>query len=223
MIPLFIGDIHAKPKLVEKALWIAQESNALPIFLGDLLDGDKYSDPVDSAYCVKLVRESGALCVMGNHELHPIYARDRYDLAKWWNAQDDDETADRIADEWFSILEYLSPMDTEWLRDLPLYIKGHRWIAVHAQLPLHSYRLPPQYVLGDTPTPKQIQLLDGTNSKPFWAELYDGRFGHCYFGHTRRSKLKGRYIFNHATLLDWDAKKGGTAGACFLGEEPFAL
>jgi len=221
MTPLFIGDIHGRPKLVLKAIKLAQKKNARLIFLGDLLDGDANSTPEDSAECVRLIRENGCECVLGNHELYPIFARNKSELVRWWKSQDAD-TSDRIWAEWQAILHYLSPEDLDWLKRLPLYIQGKNWIAVHAQVPLNRYLLPFNKIKG-TPTPSQILITDGTNKIPFWATKYDGRFGHCYFGHTRRSKLKNQFLFPHATLLDWGAKKGGTAGACFLNDEPFPL
>jgi hypothetical protein len=221
MTPLFVGDIHGRPALVRKAIDLAQGTNARLIFLGDLLDGDSNSTPQDSAECVRLIREHNYECVLGNHELYPIFARNKRELAKWWKSKDD-KTSDRIWFEWLAIKAHLSEEDLKWLRNLPLYIQGISWIAVHAQVPLKRFMLPYKKIKG-TPTLSQILMTDGTYNEPFWATEYDGRFGHCYFGHTRRVKLNNRYQFPHATLLDWGAKKGGTAGACFLDQEPFAL
>lgn len=117
-----------------------------------------------------------------------------------------------------AVKELLSDEDLDWLRKQPLWIRGEGWIAVHAKLPA---TLPAQVVVAEV-TDRHIACADHTEAKPFWAESYDGRYGHCYFGHTRLSKV-GQYSWRHATLLDWDAKKGGTAAVALPGGAAIAL
>ena len=208
--PLFVGDVHARPELVISALEMADSLGAKPLFLGDLLDGPGGAS--GSAECVRLVRESGSECILGNHELYPIFAKDQSQLARWWGDDPESQTAQRIWEEWMAVRSLLSDEDLEWLRNQPLWIRGEGWIAVHAKVPK---TLPAQKVETEV-TALHIACADHTGSKPFWAESYDGRFGHAYFGHTRLSKIR-KYSWRHATLLDWDAKKGGTAAVALPG------
>ena len=57
---------------------------------------------------------------------------------------------------------------------------------------------------------------------PFWAEVYDGRFGHVYFGHSPFPDAAEPVRFPHATGLDTGAVFGGRLSAVVLenGQEP---
>lgn len=57
---------------------------------------------------------------------------------------------------------------------------------------------------------------------PFWADVYDGRFGHVYFGHSPYPKADEPVSFPHATGLDLGAVFGNKLAAAVLveGEEP---
>ena len=59
-----------------------------------------------------------------------------------------------------------------------------------------------------------IPLNRATSEDPFWAEVYDGRFGHVYFGH--EPFLDGVRRFPHATGLDTGAVFGGSLSAAIL-------
>lgn len=214
--PLIIGDVHARPELLQRALEVANGRRI--VLLGDLLDGP--GGAVGSAECVRVARESGMDVVLGNHELYPVFAKDQHQLATWWGEDPAGGTAERIWKEWVAIRQLLNEDDIEWLRSRPLFIKGPGWIAVHAKL---TTTLPPQYVGEDGPTPDQIALVDHTDSSPFWADIYGGEHGVAYYGHTRLTTRKGQVFSDYAVLLDWDAKKGGTGAGCVPGEQPFPL
>jgi hypothetical protein len=51
---------------------------------------------------------------------------------------------------------------------------------------------------------------------PYWAAIYDGRFGHVYFGHNPFSGAKAPIEFLHATALDLGAVYGGRLAAAVL-------
>lgn len=212
---LFVGDVHSRVSLVEAALTMTAAAKI--IFLGDLIDGPDGAQ--GSANCVKLVRQSGAELVLGNHEAYPVFAKDQHELANFWGNEPNSDEAIRVWNEWMAIRQLLDDEDMQWLRSRPLFVRGEGWIAVHAKV---TTTLPAAYV-DDSLNSDQIELLDNTK-KPFWTETYDGCHGHAYFGHTRRSKLDGKFLWANGTLLDWDAKSlKGTAGACFLGQTPFGL
>jgi serine/threonine protein phosphatase 1 len=50
----------------------------------------------------------------------------------------------------------------------------------------------------------------------YWAELYDGRFGHIYFGHEPFVDADGPVAFPHATALDLGAVHGNRLAAMLL-------
>lgn len=52
---------------------------------------------------------------------------------------------------------------------------------------------------------------------PFWAEIYDGRFGHVVFGH--QPFLDGPAHFKHATGIDTGAVHGGALTALVLSAD----
>lgn len=57
---------------------------------------------------------------------------------------------------------------------------------------------------------------------PYWADLYDGRWGHVYFGHNPFSDRDRPVEFDHATALDLGAVYGNRLAAAVLqpGREP---
>ena len=215
----FVGDIHARPELVTQALRISDGGQV--IFLGDIFDGPGSAQGAKE--CLDLIRAAGAEMVLGNHELYPIFFGESQEkLAEAWALHYDLTEQDqvRIWQEWCELKALLTEDDMEWLRSRPLWVKGghgdKRWIAVHAQLP--KGRLPARFV-SETPTPAQIALVDGTDAQDFWAENYQGGHGTAFVGHTRRSKLNGKCQWANVELLDWDAKKGGTAAIAKISNE----
>jgi len=53
---------------------------------------------------------------------------------------------------------------------------------------------------------------------PFWADVYDGRFGHVFFGHQPFLDEGAPKLFPHATGLDLGAVFGGRLAAVVLEE-----
>jgi len=51
---------------------------------------------------------------------------------------------------------------------------------------------------------------------PYWADLYDGRWGHVYFGHNPFTGQENPLEFPHATALDLGAVYGGRLAAAVL-------
>jgi hypothetical protein len=66
-----------------------------------------------------------------------------------------------------------------------------------------------------------MKLGEETEDDVFWAELYDGRFGHVYFGHDPRPKEEHPVEYDYATALDLGAVFGGRLAAVVL--EPGAV
>ncbi|MBN1547390.1 MAG: hypothetical protein JW902_12095 [Syntrophaceae bacterium] len=61
-----------------------------------------------------------------------------------------------------------------------------------------------------------IQLGKQTPEDPFWAEIYDGRFGHIYFGHEPFVNDTEPRIYPHATALDLGCVYGNRLAAIII-------
>ncbi len=61
-----------------------------------------------------------------------------------------------------------------------------------------------------------VSLGEETADDPFWAEVYDGRFGHVYFGHNPFIGKELPVEFPHATGLDLGCVFGGRLAAAIL-------
>lgn len=70
-----------------------------------------------------------------------------------------------------------------------------------------------------------IQLGQEGPGDPYWAEVYDGRFGHVYFGHEPFTTEATPKMFPHATGLDLGCVFGGRLAAIVLeaGKPPEAI
>ena len=62
-----------------------------------------------------------------------------------------------------------------------------------------------------------IGLGHEKSGDPFWADVYDGRFGHVIFGH--QPFLEGVKYFNHATGIDTGAVFGGSLTALIVEDD----
>ena len=67
-----------------------------------------------------------------------------------------------------------------------------------------------------------LQLGAQKPDDPYWADLYDGRWGHAYFGHNPFGDREAPVCFPHATGLDLGAVYGNRLAAVVLepGREP---
>jgi hypothetical protein len=106
MRTLFVGDVHACADELASLLDLAQPSRV--ILLGDVFN--KGPKPEQTW---EIVREVGALSVLGNHDLHVIGKA---------------EAGQRLAP---------APA-IDWLRTLPHFIEGEGWLAVHGGIDPHG-------------------------------------------------------------------------------------
>lgn len=236
--PILVGDVHARPLLVLKALLIGALLGRKVLFAGDLLDGAKSSrddlglipdwreraTALKSALCVKLVRLCWANTVLGNHEVYPLwFGQSPPNLARAWGEVNCPETTARLWREWKAIESLLSKKDLMWLRSRPLFVRGQGWTLVHAKIPLGGLVGVSPYI-GEGPTLLQCEVFDGTKH---WKKAGPRCFeeGLVYVGHTPRQKLPDqRWDWGNLLVLDWGAKKKGTAAWVVAGERnPKAL
>jgi hypothetical protein len=61
-----------------------------------------------------------------------------------------------------------------------------------------------------------VALGEETEADPFWAEVYDGRFGHVFYGHTPYADRATPMKWTHATGIDLGCVHGGRLCAAVL-------
>ena len=240
---IIIGDVHGMSE--ELALLISDvqpTSKDIVIFVGDLVDKGP-----DSAGVVRMVREMAesasfdVVVVEGNHEekhrrfrrnmsIRPAIAHDQ--------AKNDGELVE--------ITKLLSSKDVKFLESSVTFYKipGHNTIIIHAGIPGNMKSFPQnidesqmsgnqrkklgldrlqrtRYISAKTGSP--LHFKDQTPVDPFWADVYDGRFGHIIFGH--QPFMTGVREFPFATGIDTGAVHGGALTAMIIepsGKRSFA-
>jgi serine/threonine protein phosphatase 1 len=235
-----IGDVHGMSielqALMDK---LSPRSEDQVIFVGDLLD--KGDDSVGVASLVRNMDENAAfevILVEGNHEdKHRRFRRNKVLRPK--------VAAEQAArsPELNEITEELSANDIAFLdKAIPFYrIPKHDILVVHGGIPGDMSRFPNTIEEVERLTGKQRKrfllimrtrylrpngrfIFFGEESKTdsFWAETYDGRFGHVVFGH--EPFMSGVGFFPHATGIDTGAVFGGRLTALKItnaGERSF--
>ncbi len=225
-----IGDVHGMSEELD-ALVRALEPRFDDhfVFVGDLVDKGPESPAV-----VRSVRELSqkfeVVLVEGNHE--EKHRRFRSHLA----AGRGTENAMTGVDEMRRITAELSEEDVAFLDAAPPFhhIHEHGVLIVHAGIPgtMRQFPKTPDVIAKmNSRQAKGFKLIMRTRfldaedgrflsmgkeeaTDPFWAEVYDGRFGHVVFGH--EPFLEGPRVFRHATGVDTGAVFGGSLTALVL-------
>ena len=221
---MIIGDVHGMLQELEALVSkIAPTPEDTVVFVGDLVDKGP-----DSAGVVRFVRELAdrvpVVLVEGNHEdKHRRFRR---------NKMVRPEVADNMASrspELASITEDMSDADVAFLDDaVPFHrVPEHNLLVVHGGVPgdmtdfpatveeaaaltgkaKKKFQLVMRTRFVNADTGKFLQLGKETDADPFWADVFDGRFGHVVFGHQPFMDGVGR--FPHATGVDTGAVFGG--------------
>jgi serine/threonine protein phosphatase 1 len=227
-----IGDIHGCLDLFEALIARLEPTQDDHIVLaGDLLD--KGPDPVG------VVRRARALAartrvslVLGNHEdRHARFRRHEAARTRTGRANPVEAT-----DELRHAHAHLDDADIAFLASgtLHLALPEHGAVVVHAGIPPSVDRLPSERDLAAMPRDvrkRYDQLLrvrhvdtrgwmvplgqEGPHTR-YWAETYDGRFGHVYFGHEPFVAASEPVRYPHATGLDLGACFGNRLAAVVL-------
>lgn len=218
--PILIGDVHACPMLVIKALLLSLLKQRRVLFAGDLLDGGSDAKPWHSALCVKLIRWCPwADTILGNHEVYPLwFGESPESLARAWREESCPNTTVRLWKEWKAIESLLTKGDLRWLRSRPLFVQGRGWTLVHAKIPAGGLMGISPYIGTKEPTLLQQEVFDGTKH---WRKGGPRCFekGLVYVGHTPRQKLPHhKWEWGNLLVLDWGAKKGETAAWVVAGK-----
>ena len=229
-----VGDVHGMAVELDALITTLNPStDDTVVFVGDLVDkGD------DSAGVVRFVRElaktHNVVVVEGNHE--DKHRRFRTNLVAR------PEVAAKMVErqaELAEITDALSPEDVAFLdAAVPFHrIEQHNVLVVHGGIPANMDTFPAtveearslggkrkrafqhilrtRHVHGETG--KMVQLGAETEADPFWAETFDGRFGHVVFGH--EPFMDGPGLFPHATGVDTGAVFGGRLTAMVVDED----
>lgn len=230
---IFIGDVHGMlDELDALTAKLSLTEGDRVVFVGDLID--KGPDPVG------VVRRVGELAdrydietivLRGNHEdKHLRYRRNLTERPGV--AEKQAETAPVLAEfhaeageaDW-AIIEKSRPFVR--LPELGM-------LALHGGIPGNFETFPEteEEVLSskgkerdrldkiwrtrfiDQDTGYFLGLGKAREGDPFWAEVFDGRFGHVVFGH--QPFMKGPGIYPHATGIDTGAVHGGALTAMIV-------
>jgi hypothetical protein len=173
------------------------------VFVGDLV-----ARGPDSRGAIRIVRELGAECVLGNHEQKLLDARRRAETS---------QSPPRLSASHRQLLDELTEQDWHWMASLPAWLElpDIEVAVVHAGI-VPGVALCDQdaWVL----THVRTILPDGSPSADRsgtpWARLYQSR-PHLVFGH---DALSGLQLHPHATGLDTGCVYGGKLSALVLTE-----
>jgi len=217
-----VGDVHGMAEALDGLLArlapVPGPEGDRVVFVGDLLD--KGPDSVGVVRRIRALRESGVEVVLveGNHEdKHRRFRRNlvvRPEVAAQMGG----------AEEMAEITANLSPEDVAFLATAVPYVRlDGGFVVVHGGVPpvLSSLDAPKAFdVLCRTrfvsaTTGRMLSLGTETEADPFWATVYDGRFGHVLFGHEPFVGTEPRR-FPHATGLDTGAVYGGSLTAAVV-------
>lgn len=120
-----------------------------------------------------------------------------------------------------SIFEKLTSEEFEWIKTFKAWhpLKNTKSIVLHAGVKPSRVELPEQHFSASNSRGANSELfytryLDDTSSV-FWADEYDGRFGHIYYGH-QPWKLDSVRISPYATGLDLNGVAGGSLAAAII-------
>ncbi|KAI0208977.1 Bis(5'-nucleosyl)-tetraphosphatase PrpE [asymmetrical] [Lamellibrachia satsuma] len=208
-----VGDVHGcydqMLKLLNKAGVLTADrkrvaNDSIVIFVGDIVNRGP-----DNLKVLRWVRHSGALCVVGNHELNVL----EKGAAKYpWSGE-------------------CTTGDLAYLRRLPytVSIPAHGVVVVHAGLlphtPLHHQRafvMTRMRNIAEDATGRLVPLERAKDGGRNWAAVWNGP-EHVIYGHdAKRGKdVYGRAVIQEhrlATGLDSRCVKKGKVSGIFVGE-----
>lgn len=230
---IVVGDIHGCLEEFNELLERVQLSpgdKVIPV--GDLLDKG-YDSAGVVARCRQL-RDDGYLdvAVCGNHE--DKHRRWRHHVVQEAIGGKRNPMTDRTGDL-AKITPQLSPDDIQFLDSSPIFyrLSGNRGLIVHAGISPHLRTMPETPPLrverGDilntclwirciTPHGDAVGIGNERPGDTYWAESYDGRFGHVFFGHQPFREDVPRQ-FKHATGLDLGCVYGLQLAAAIIPDD----
>ena len=234
MKTIIIGDVHGcLDELNQLLLELAPTEYDHLIFIGDLIDRGPDSAGVVERVVELSVRHRVSL-ILGNHEEKFLRYRRHLEEGKGGERQ-------MLGTEVFpTLMERLQPIHFEFLEAAyySLHLPEYRTLLVHGGIPGQvKFPLPATYRYGEH-SPRDYPGLDlltktrflDENGKfvalnaqqphhNYWADTYDGRYGHVVFGHQPFMEAAPKE-FPFATGVDTGCVYGGKLSALVL---PVAL
>lgn len=229
---IIVGDIHGCIEELDELLKLVDLGvDDTFISVGDVVDKGP-----DSVGVVRRLRElsqkRNVQLVCGNHENKHARFRRHQRLFE----EQGKPIPMKKTEELHTITSKLSKADVAYLDSAKLYIRvqEHDALVVHAGVPPSVTFLPPvrdidamdrkkadKYrqllrVRFVSPDGWMVPLGDEKKEDVYWAEVYDGRFSHCYFGHQPYHPDAAPREFAHATGLDLGCCFGGHLCAAVL-------
>lgn len=227
---IVIGDVHGcldeLKELLDRA---GRTDDDHLVFIGDLIDRGPYS-----AETVRFVAALAAQCsvqlIMGNHEEK---------FLRWLKHIDNGSPAAQQmkgVEEFPALSGQLGESELAFLKSAwwAYRIPGSEWLCVHGGIPgatrlnlqnnfrceEHSTKdYPGLDLLNKTrylsPEGKFVSLGAEQPGWPYWAEVYDGRFGKVFFGHQPFMQSEPAF-FSHAAGIDTGCVYGGWLTACVM-------
>ena len=233
MAKAIIGDVHGCLKelkelmgAIDRLMTPTDDAVNEFIFVGDLVDKGP-----DSAGVLRYVRDMGSLAtvVQGNHESKNI---------RFWKKAEagDVEKAMEMKGsiELSGVMESTDQELRDWLRfKVVTYVKRDGFSVVHGGITPKMETMPDDlselsnkqrrraertmFIRFVDDAGSMVTFGEETDRDVFWAELYDNRFGHVYFGHQPWLNQDGNpKKFKHATGLDLGCVHGGQLCAALL-------
>lgn len=231
MATIIIGDVHGcieeLKQLLQKVTSGVDKVDEV-IFAGDLMD--KGPDSVSVLRYVKELDERlNVTVVEGNHE------NKNFRFWKKMEAGDPDRAMEmKGAEELSGIMAKADNSLRNWIRDkvVPYVVRPQlKLVVVHGGITPTVAELPEDpSALGGKNKKRvlrsmYIRYIDSEgvmipfgkerSGDKFWGEVYDGRFGHVYFGHQPWLKAGPEY-FEHATGIDLGCVHGGNLCAAII-------
>ena len=193
---IIVGDVHGCLEELKMLLSVVNFNHTQDrlILVGDLVNKGPNSTGV-----ISFMRElkDTAFAVRGNH--------DEAALKAYFSLCGSPASAK------YPWVSSMSTEDASYLAELPytLSIPKFGAIIVHAGL---DHRIE---TLEEQDINQMVTVRKNRDGQP-WASVYDGRFGHCFFGHDAKSGIQ---FMQHATGLDSGCVYGRALSAVVLSDE----
>lgn len=237
---IIIGDVHG---CLDELLILWNHLSISPkdqtIFVGDLLHkGPESAAVVDFVYQHHLLNPSQCFTIKGNHEERQLRYECWEDVSKLTGRKNPMQYTDgygdlKLSDQHLAFLDD-APYFYEFTATEKIYpTRQDNFLVVHAGISRKMRWLQKPLFIKDkyiyqwyinclmrlrweTPSGSRVVKLDKvTDQDTFWAERYNGRFGHVFFGHQPFLEDKPKK-FEYATGLDLGCVFGNKLAAAII-------
>lgn len=212
---IIIGDVHGCSQELQALLdKVGLTKQDTLVFVGDLVD--KGPDSIGVLRIVRKLRLQGhnVVYVLGNHEeKHLRWIRNEATAKETGRKNKMTPRPDMT-----EITAQYDDVDRALLQTAVLFYEGDDFLVVHAGVPANLSELNNHFfrtlhgkrkkkwgrllrLRFEDPQGRMVRLGHETDADKYWAEKYDGRFGHVFFGHQAFLQDDPKY-YDNATGLD---------------------